>query len=282
MSSIQSAPFMPMPLPDANVTVANARCYQPQPSIGILDPAPTAHCPPPPSQPDDGYTLSSSDLAELLKVLTTLLSRLFGQGSNTLLDDMQIPGMPSAAPGPAGPAVPGSPPGAGPAAPAPAAALAGGPAPSLQGGSVPAKTGIASMDRWDGQIAAASRSTGVPANYIKATMWAESRGNPGQPTQNPDGQTIDYGLMQISDRTYGDVMQHQPNAPRGLHAANQDDNIMMGAWELKDKLDATGQDPHATSMKYVGTGDLAHDRGYADNVMMYWKQLDAGQPLTDN
>lgn len=135
-----------------------------------------------------------------------------------------------------------------------------------------------SLDQWDPQIEAAAKSTGLPANFIKATLWAESRGNPNDPSQNPDGQHTDEGVMQISDYTYGDVMKNQPNAPRGLSASNPADNIMMGAWELKDKLDKAGGDYVKTSMAYVGTG---HAQEYANWVQTYWKELDAGSKLSD-
>jgi|GEM_PF-7029045 len=146
-------------------------------------------------------------------------------------------------------------------------------------GSVPSKTGNNDMDRWDAQIEAAAKSTGLPANYIKATIWAESRGNPDDPSKNPEMDAIDEGVMQISDETYSDVTSSQPNAPKGLKAGNPDDNIMMGAWELKDKLDKHGGDFKATSNAYVGEGINPE---YADNVMMYWKELDNGETLTDN
>jgi len=150
------------------------------------------------------------------------------------------------------------------------------------GGGAPTKTGNQAMDRWDNQIAAAAKSTGLPPNYIKATMWAESRGNPSDPSQNPDGQHTDEGVMQISDYTYGDVQSNQANAPKGLKAGNPADNIMMGAWELKDKLERSKGDFHATSKAYVGTGDENHDNTYANNVLMYMNELNNHQPLTDN
>jgi hypothetical protein len=154
--------------------------------------------------------------------------------------------------------------------------------PAVTGGtSQPSKMNNGDMDRWDGQIAAAAKATGVPANYIKATMWAESRGNPNAPTLNPDGRTTDYGLMQISDRTYGDVMANHQEAPRNLKAANVTDNILMGAWELKDKLGKSNNDPRVASTKYVGTGNAEHDNRYANNVMLFWTQLNEGKPVSD-
>ena len=50
------------------------------------------------------------------------------------------------------------------------------------------------MDQWDSQIQQAAVSTGLPANYIKATIWAESRGNPNDPSQNPEMNAIDEGV----------------------------------------------------------------------------------------
>jgi soluble lytic murein transglycosylase-like protein len=147
-------------------------------------------------------------------------------------------------------------------------------------GSTPGVSGESDLDRWDDQVAAAAESTGLPANFIKATLWAESRGNPDDPSQNPDGQHTDLGVMQISDYTYGDVMQNQPDAPRGLQAANPDDNVMMGAWELKDKLEAAGGDYVKTSEAYRGVED-GLDNQYANWVQTYWKELDAGEKLSD-
>lgn len=143
----------------------------------------------------------------------------------------------------------------------------------------PSPSGEKNLDRWDAQIEAAAKSTGLPANFIKATLWAESRGNPNDPSDNPDGKHRDLGVMQISNYTYGDVMKDQPNAPRGLDAANPDDNIMMGAWELKDKLEKHGS-LFKTSMAYVGTGD-SHEKEYAGWVQTYMQELDQGKKLSD-
>ena len=57
------------------------------------------------------------------------------------------------------------------------------------------------------------------------------------------------------------------------------DNIMMGAWELKDKLGQNGGNYEQTSNAYVGDGI---NPAYAGNVMMYWNELNNGQQLTDN
>lgn len=148
------------------------------------------------------------------------------------------------------------------------------------GSSTPSKSGVEELDRWDAQIEAAAKSTGLPANFIKATLWAESRGNPNDPSQNPDGEHQDLGVMQISDYTYSDVLSSQPNAPQGLKASNQSDNIMMGAWELKDKLEKAGGDFKKTSQAYVGTGESS-DATYADWVNTYWNELNNGQKLSD-
>ena len=147
-------------------------------------------------------------------------------------------------------------------------------------GSTPSKSGNNDLDRWDQQIKEAAESTGLPANFIKATIWAESRGNPNDPSQNPDGKHQDLGVMQISDYTYSDVMKNQPNAPKGLQAGNQSDNIMMGAWELKDKLEKAGGDYKKTSEAYVGHGDSS-DAKYAGWVNTYWQELNNGQKLSD-
>ncbi len=99
-------------------------------------------------------------------------------------------------------------------------------------------------------------------------------------TVNGGNGHVDKGLMQISDHTYGLVMESQPNAPRGLKADNPDDNIMMGAWELKDKAEKAGGDLFETSKAYVGTGD-AHEEEYATWVQGFKKDLDEGRKLVD-
>lgn len=99
-------------------------------------------------------------------------------------------------------------------------------------------------------------------------------------TVNGGNGHTDKGLMQISDHTYGLVMESQPNAPRGLKASNPNDNIMMGAWELKDKAEKAGGDLFETSKAYVGTGD-AHEEEYATWVQGFKKDLDEGRKLVD-
>jgi hypothetical protein len=147
--------------------------------------------------------------------------------------------------------------------------------------SVPTKTGIQSLDRWDSQFAAASRSTGLPANYLKAVAWAESRGNPDEFSHNPDGKHDDLGVMQISDYTYGDVMSNQSGAPRGLHARNAADNIMMGAWELKDKFGRQNRSYAKTSAAYRGVGD-GRDLSYGNAVVRFWEQINQGDKPSDD
>jgi soluble lytic murein transglycosylase-like protein len=155
-----------------------------------------------------------------------------------------------------------------------------GPAAAARGSSVPSRSGEPDLDRWDAQIQAAAESTGLPPNYIKGTIWAESRGKPETETVNGGNGHIDKGLMQISDHTYGLVMKSQPNAPRGLRADNPNDNIMMGAWELKDKAEKAGGDLFETSKAYVGTGD-AHEEEYATWVQTYTRELDEGKKLSN-
>ena len=137
------------------------------------------------------------------------------------------------------------------------------------------------MDRWDAQIAAAAKSTGLPANYIKATIWAETNGNPNDPSKNPDGKHTDLGVMQESDYTYSDVMKDQPNAPRGLKASNPADNIMMGAWELKDKYEKAGNSLEGASKAYRGHDDKG-DSIYAANILTYMDELNRGQKLSQD
>ncbi len=157
----------------------------------------------------------------------------------------------------------------------------GGSATPADKGSMPTPTGDKNMDQWDTQIAEAAKSTGLPANYIKATIWAESNGNPNDPSKNPDGKHTDLGVMQESDYTYSDVMKDQPNAPRGLKASNPADNIMMGAWELKDKYEKAGNSLEGASKAYRGHDDSG-DSVYAANVLTYMDELNGGQKLSQD
>lgn len=166
--------------------------------------------------------------------------------------------------------------------PSTAAPEPGNPAPAAaaRGSSIPSRSGEPDLDRWDAQIQAAAEETGLPANYIKATMWAESRGRPETESHNDGNGHTDYGLMQISDHTYGLVRQTQDNAPSGLKAEDDEDNIRMGAWELKDKVEKADGDLFKASKAYVGTGD-AHEEEYAGWVQTYKKELDEGKKLSD-
>jgi ribosomal protein L15 len=148
---------------------------------------------------------------------------------------------------------------------------------------VPTKTGIAALDRWDAQFSAASKSTGLPANYLKAVAWAQSRGNPDEATNNPDGKHVDLGVMQISDYTYSDVLENQPGAPRGLRASDPDGNIMMAAWELRDKFARNGrnQSYEKTSAAYRGAGD-GRDLSYGRAVVKFWSDINEGKKPSDN
>lgn len=145
------------------------------------------------------------------------------------------------------------------------------------------KTGLDALDRWDDQFAAASASTGLPANYLKAVAWAQSRGDANASSNNPDGKHVDLGVMQISDYTYRDVWRNQPGAPRGLRAADPADNIMMGAWELRDKFGRQGQnsDYAKTSAAYRGVED-GRDLNYGNAVLDFWLAINQGEKPEDS
>jgi soluble lytic murein transglycosylase-like protein len=145
---------------------------------------------------------------------------------------------------------------------------------------MPSQTGNAELDRYDADIARASQSTGVDADYIKATMFAESRMDPTTQSVNPDG-TDDYGLMQIGTQRYAGVQERMEGAPANLDLKNNpSDNIMAGAWELKEKLAANGGDYRATSAAYIDHGN-AGDSAYADSVMQMMADLKAGRGLIE-
>jgi hypothetical protein len=145
------------------------------------------------------------------------------------------------------------------------------------------KTGIDALDRWDAQFAAASRSTGLPANYLKAVAWAQSRGDADASSNNPDGKHVDLGVMQISDYTYGDVLRNQSRAPRDLRAADPADNIMMAAWELRDKFGRQGKnsDYARTSAAYRGVED-GRDLNYGNAVLDFWLAINQGKKPEDS
>ncbi len=131
------------------------------------------------------------------------------------------------------------------------------------------------FEQYRSAVNAASVRTGVPANRIAATIWAESRATLNDPisTRNSDG-TTDHGLMQIGQERYDTVIRAEVGGPP-LDVRNSADNIMAGAFALSKNYKVKGNwtDAHK---QYVGIGDQA---GYAAAVNGYAASMDAGQSM---
>lgn len=142
----------------------------------------------------------------------------------------------------------------------------------VPGGTKLSPSAPPAIQKWKAQIEEASAKTGLPANYIAATMWAESRGNPNDKSNNPEEKgRVDMGLMQISQQTAHEV------GAGGLNVDNPGQNILAGAMELKDKFEKNGQNLERTSAAYVG-----HDtQQYVTDVMGFMRSLDEGHALRD-
>jgi soluble lytic murein transglycosylase-like protein len=107
-------------------------------------------------------------------------------------------------------------------------------APALAG-ATPAAAGP--VDRWSGEISEASLRFGVPADWIRRVMQAESGGRlmlGGRPITSPAGA---MGLMQLMPRTWLEM-----RAAHGLGADPHDphDNIQAGAAYLRRLYDRFG------------------------------------------
>ena len=81
------------------------------------------------------------------------------------------------------------------------------------------------VDRWNDLIGEASRRFGVPDNWIRSVIWAESRGETtlgGRPITSPAGA---MGLMQIMPDTWT-YLRHRYDL--GVDAYDPHDNIFAG------------------------------------------------------
>jgi hypothetical protein len=134
------------------------------------------------------------------------------------------------------------------------------------------------IQKYKKEIEDASRETGVPADRIAAVMWAESRGNPDDPSRNKDG-NMDVGPMQISQSTYNQVQGSQGGPDLDVGDAAQ--NIRAGAWELRDKFMDNGHDWTRAHAAYRGMED-GQDFSYADAVEAFYQDLIHGRTLPDN
>ncbi len=115
---------------------------------------------------------------------------------------------------------------------------------------------------------------GIDPNLIAAMIWAESRGNPNEKSDNPDPEVgEDKGLMQVSDTTASE------NGLDGLDLTKPDNQILAGVTEIANKINAAGGDIEQALKDYVG-GDGV-DPDYVTNVMGFYKQLSGGGGMSD-
>lgn len=177
--------------------------------------------------------------------------------------------------------------------------------PALDGKTTPGKSYTPGqnpkIDRWKDDIDKAAQLTGLDGNLIGGQMWAESRGNPKESSDNVDG-TKDVSLMQIGQRRWEeDVLptlsaQDKANIKKltgkdakDLDVSNPHDNVIAGAFELKSHILDRGGDrnnPMANEKAlkkgledYVGVGDEAK---YASHVMTNYNVLNQGKELDDS
>lgn len=148
------------------------------------------------------------------------------------------------------------------------------------------------VGKWNKEIAAASKATGLDPNQIGAQIWAESRGNLNTHTQNVDG-TIDHGLIQIGqERWMRDIVPNLSTDDRakikeatGKNAEDLDvtqpmDNVVAGAFHTKGCIAKEGGDLER-GLRYYNSGDAANagSSGYVKNVEEYMRELKAGEKL---
>jgi soluble lytic murein transglycosylase-like protein len=141
----------------------------------------------------------------------------------------------------------------------------------LSGGSVTPSSALAqaaraeapAADRWAGLIAEAAARFGVPEAWIRAVIWAESRGRThdaaGRPIVSRAGAR---GLMQVMPATYAELARRHglgpdPDDPR--------DNILAGTAYLRAMHDRFGS-----------PGFLA---AYNAGPARYAEHLASGRPL---
>ncbi len=161
-------------------------------------------------------------------------------------------------------------------------------------------TGVPEVDRWADDIVAASKATGVPVAKITAMVYAESSGDPTTVSTNPEAGDKDVGLTQISDKRYNGgydendggvaAAQKKNGAPAHLDVNDPAQNILAGAWELRNWYEVkSGQTlvnggTDANWLKahkgYVGD-NLSGSSGYANAVMLMTSDIQSGRGLDD-
>jgi soluble lytic murein transglycosylase-like protein len=146
----------------------------------------------------------------------------------------------------------------------------GGGTPGPGGGKLDPSAPQAIKD-FQSEIEDAASKTKLDPNLIAAVIWAESRGNPNEASRNPEDQSrVDKGLMQVSQETAGE------NGLRNINLSDSGKQILAGATELKNKIDARGGDVAAALQDYVGD-----DPKYVQNVLSFYKSLSSGKGMSD-
>jgi len=146
--------------------------------------------------------------------------------------------------------------------------------------------------KWNKEITAASKATGLPPEQIAAQMWAESRGRLDTHTRNMDG-TTDHGLVQIGQERWGrdivpklsqaernSIIEATGKQPEDLDVTKSLDNVVAGAFHAKKIIEEKGGDVDAGLNYYVagsgGGGEL-----YVSNVNAFMDELRAGKKLSE-
>jgi len=147
--------------------------------------------------------------------------------------------------------------------------------------------------KWSKQIGTAASVSGLDPNLIAAQTWAESRGNPNDPSRNADG-TTDKGLIQIGQERWerdivptlskedrARIKQATGKEPEDLDMDNPQENLIGGAFEMKKDLKETHGDLSKALKMYVGHDGDSNDI-YAKNVLQYMDELRKGRRLSED
>ena len=153
------------------------------------------------------------------------------------------------------------------------------------------------IGKWSDAIKAASDASGLDPHLIGGIMWAESRGNPNDPSKNSDG-TTDLGLMQISNERWkrevsprlsaaekAKIKQLTGKDPSALNMNNSADNVIGGALEMSQWIEDAGGDV-AKGLRGYNSGDFKFNgigsKHYSQNVLTYQDELQNGQKLSED
>lgn len=159
------------------------------------------------------------------------------------------------------------------------------------------------MNALNPSIAAAAKAAGIPATWMQATVYAESRGNADEVSTNPDGVNQDIGLGQISYHTINDVVKpylktKDINVPTFTNLYDPKQNVQAFAFELRSKLELAKESmPGETDMNKLmkeasalylghenddGSENVELNNSYATAVMQMKADIEAGKGLKDD